>query len=113
MEPDIEGPYSRLMQPFHDESEVRTAAREALRRVALPAFAHMRRAAFTITRRYADFGEFAAMVTSLSYNENAYSRADVEAADVRERFEAGRDAAGYAFVQPMSVFLFSGKARDA
>ena len=108
LEPDICGPYSALMQPFHDESKVRREALTVLERTALPAFSEMRRAAFAATRSYDNFEAFAEAVTGVSFNN--HEQADVETAAVRARFEAGWDGAAYSFAQPMSVFLFSGIA---
>jgi ubiquinone/menaquinone biosynthesis C-methylase UbiE len=111
LEPDIDGAFSELMRPFHDETEVRRAALAALERSAVPAFADMRRAAFTVTRRYDDFEAFVVATTGLSYNTT--ERGKVETADVRSRFESGFDGRGYSFAQPMSAYLFSGRARHA
>jgi ubiquinone/menaquinone biosynthesis C-methylase UbiE len=111
LEPDIDGAYSDLMRPFHDETAVRLAALATLERSAMPVFAEMRRAAFTVTRSHRNFGEFAQAVLGQSFN--CHRRADVEADDVRVRFEAGWDGAAYSFAQPMSVFVFSGKIANA
>ena len=108
LEPDICGPCSALMQPFHDESKVRREALTVLERTALPAFSEMRRAAFAATRSYDNFEAFAEAVTGVSFNN--HEQADVETAAGRARFEAGWDGAAYSFAQPMSVFLFSGIA---
>jgi ubiquinone/menaquinone biosynthesis C-methylase UbiE len=107
LEPDIGGAYSDLMRPFHDEGEVRRAALAALERAAVPAFMHLRRAAFAVTRRHPSFEAFAESVQGLTFND--YVKADVEAAEVKARFEGGWNGTDYSFLQPMSVFLFSGK----
>jgi ubiquinone/menaquinone biosynthesis C-methylase UbiE len=110
LEPDIGGPFFELMRPFHDETEVRRAARAALARTASPAFREFRRLAFAVSRCYDGFDAFADEVLGLSYNR--YRRADVEAADVRARFDAGWNGAAHCFQQPMTIFLFSGKTAD-
>jgi len=111
IEPDIDGPFSYLMRPFHDESEVRRAALMALERYALPAFEGFRRATFTVARRYEDFEAFVRELTGVSYN--ATVRQEVETAEVRARFETGFDGSGYSFTQPMSIYLFGGSQTNA
>ena len=108
LEPDVEGAYSKLMKPFHDETEARRAARSTLRAVAEPAFEDMRRASFSVIRRHKDFDEFVTGVMAASYN--SHDRAKVEADDVRDCFDAGWDGVAYSFEQPMTVFLFAGKS---
>jgi ubiquinone/menaquinone biosynthesis C-methylase UbiE len=107
LEPDIGGAYSDLMRPFHDESDVRRAALAVLERAAVPAFRQSRRAAFAVTRSHPSFEAFAESVHGLTFND--YKQADVGAAEVKARFEAGWNGTAYSFMQPMSVFLFSGK----
>ncbi len=111
LEPDIDGAFSRLMLPFHDETKERRQALACLAEHARPAFAAATVAAISVERRYADFDAFADAVLSLTYN--AYRREDVEAPDVRACFEAGRDGAGYAFRQPLTIYLFRDKSADA
>ncbi len=108
MEPDVDGAYSQLMRPFHDETEVRHAARATLRTVAEPAFDDMRRATFSVIRRHENFDEFVSGVMAASYN--SHDRDHVESDDVRACFDAGWDGETYSFEQPMTVFLFAGKS---
>lgn len=107
LEPDIDGAFSKLMLPFHDETRERRQALACLAEHARPAFAVTTTAAFSVERRYTDFDAFADAVLSLTYN--AYRREDVEAPGVRACFEAGRDGSGYGFRQPLTIYLFRDK----
>ena len=99
------------MRPFHDETQARGQALACLERYALPAFAHMSRSSFRVSRAYDDFDAFTDAVMALSYN--AYRRHEVAAPVVRAYFEAGWDGAAYRFEQPMSVYLFRSKVGHA
>ena len=107
LEPDIEGAFSQLMLPFHDETDARRQALACLAEHAEPAFATTTVAAFAVERRYADFDAFADAVLSLTYN--AYRREDVEAPAVRACFEAGWDGSGFGFRQTLTIYLFRDK----
>lgn len=111
LEPDIDGAFSQLMLPFHNETEERRQALACLAEHARPAFADTTVAAFSVERRYADFDDFADAVLALTYN--TYSREDVEAPAVRACFEAGRDGSGYGFRQPLTIYLFRDKIGHA
>lgn len=111
LEPEVEGPYSALMRPFHDETLVRGQALGCLARYALPAFAQFSRSRFTVSRRYDDFDAFADAVMGLSYN--TYTRHNVTAPAVRAHFETGWDGTSFQFEQPMSVYLFQDKSGRA
>ena len=104
LEPEIEGAYSTLSRPFHDETAERRAASAALESCAAPRFARRGRLRFGDPRRYRDFEAFVASVCSASYN--AIPRERVDTAEVRRLFEGGRDGEGYVFEQPMRVDLF-------
>ena len=104
LEPVMEGAFSAVMKPFHDETEVRRQAREALEQSA-PLFARAREVHYEIERRFASHDAFVEQFTSLSYN--SYGADAVRSETVKRLFEAGRTEAGdYAFVQPMRVDLF-------
>ena len=104
LEPVMAGPFSAVMKPFHDETEVRRQAREALLDSA-PLFAGAREVHYEIERRFESHDEFVELFSGLSYN--SYGADAVRSGTVKRLFEAGRTEAGdYAFVQPMRVDLF-------
>lgn len=104
LEPVMAGPFSAVMKPFHDETEVRRQAREALVASA-PLFARSREVHYEVERRFESHDAFVALFSGLSYN--SYGADAVRSATVKRLFEAGRtEARDYAFVQPMRVDLF-------
>ena len=108
LEPEVEGAFSALMRPFHDETQVRTAAREALDRLAGRRAGLVRRTIrYRNQRRFDDFEAFVRSVCGTSYN--AIARARVDTPQVRESFARGQEGAtgGYRFEQPMRVELFT------
>jgi ubiquinone/menaquinone biosynthesis C-methylase UbiE len=107
LEPAIEGAFSDLMRPFHDETEVRGAALEALGRLQARGGMARRTLHYRNQRRFDDFESFVRSVCGTTYNAIARARVDTPA--VRECFEAGHDAVagGFVFEQPMRVDLFT------
>ena len=104
LEPVMEGAFSAVMKPFHDETEVRRQAREALADSA-PLFAGAREIHYEVERRFESHAAFVDLFSGLSYN--SYGADAVRSETVKRLFEAGRtDAGDYAFVQPMRVDLF-------
>ena len=104
LEPVMEGAFSSVMKPFHDETEVRRQAREALADSA-PLFAGAREVHYEVERRFESHAAFVDLFSGLSYN--SYGADAVRSETVKRLFEAGRtDAGDYAFVQPMRVDLF-------
>ena len=104
LEPVMEGAFSAVMKPFHDETEVRRQAREALADAA-PLFSHAREIHYEVERRFESHGAFVDLFSGLTYN--SYGADAVRSETVKRLFEAGRtDAGDYAFVQPMRVDLF-------
>ena len=104
LEPVMEGPFSVVMKPFHDETEVRRQAREALVDSA-PLFARAREIHYEVERRFESHEAFVELFSGLTYN--SYGADAVRSETVRRLFEAGRtDAGDYAFAQPMRVDLF-------
>ena len=104
MEPVMEGPFSAVIKPFHDETEVRAQAREAVCDTA-PLFARAREVHYDIERRFESHDEFVELFSGLTYN--SYGTDAVRSEAVKRLFEAGRtDAGDYAFMQPMRVDLF-------
>lgn len=107
LEPEVEGAFSDLMRPFHDEAAVRGAAKSALGRIKdRPGLGH-RTLRYRNRRSYADFDAFLRSVCGNSFNAIAPDRVDTP--DVRAAFQAGFDAGAGAFVfeQPMRVDLFT------
>lgn len=104
IEPDMRGAFSQLVKPFHDETEVRTWALDALARVANKIFAEVEEYWYTITNKFDDFDGFATRMSGTSYN--AIERDHVEAANLRQVFEGGRRGDVYIFENPMRVRLY-------
>ena len=104
LEPVMEGAFSAVMKPFHDETEVRRQAREALTDSA-PLFARAREIHYEVERRFESHEAFVDLFSGLTYN--SYGADAVRSETVKRLFEAGRmDSGDYAFVQPMRVDLF-------
>lgn len=104
LEPVMEGAFSAVMKPFHDETEVRRQARDALADSA-PLFGSAREVHYEVERRFGSHAAFVELFSGLSYN--SYGADAVRSDTVKRLFEAGRtDAGDYAFVQPMRVDLF-------
>lgn len=95
IEPVMEGSYSEISRPFHDETEVRLRAIEALGRFAAPRFAEAREIIYDSSVTYESFEAFVADTVSATYND--LDREKVDTARVRALFEAGRDGESYRF----------------
>lgn len=106
LEPETGGSHTELMMPFHDETEARDAAREALFRFAVPRFESAVEVRYFNRRGYDDYESFVEDVTGHHYN--GFRRDDVDTPQVRALFEAGRSPQGYRFDQPMRVNLLTG-----
>ena len=104
LEPVMEGAFSVVMKPFHDETEVRRQAREALVDSA-SLFARWREVHYEVERRFESHERFVDLFSGLTYN--SYGADAVRSETVKRLFETGRtDAGDYAFAQPMRVDLF-------
>ena len=104
LEPVMEGSFSVVMKPFHDETEVRRQARAALEESA-PLFARAREIHYEVKRRFESHEAFVELFSGLTYN--SYGAEAVRGETVKRLFEAGRtDSGDYAFEQPMRVDLF-------
>lgn len=106
LEPLMEGSYSRLIQPFHDETEVRRAGARALDLTAAPRFRQSRGVRYVTMAAFPDFAAFVESMAGHTYNR--YTREAIETPKVRARFEAGRANGGYRFEQPMRVNFYRG-----
>lgn len=106
MEPVANGSHQNAIGLFHDETQVRLAAYNALVQYALPKYMSMREIYYDVDNTYKDFEEFANHYSGLSYNH--YSPADVRSDAVRERFENCRNSHGsYTLTQPMRVNFYT------
>ncbi len=105
IEPGMTGTYFPLIRRYHDETQVREAAQEALARSAAPLFGERQSFRYLQHVRFADFG--ALVGRALGQTFNAIQRERVETDEVRALFEAGRtDQGDYAFEAPMLLDLF-------
>jgi ubiquinone/menaquinone biosynthesis C-methylase UbiE len=110
IEPGVTGAYYAMTRLFHDETHVREKAQAALDAAAQPLFQGRRSFLFTQRPRYADFSVLVGGAVGQTFN--AIRREQVDTAEVRARFEAGRtDQGDYAFEQPMLIDLFTAQAR--
>ena len=107
VEPDMSGTWSKLLKPFHDETEVRRLAIEALDRTASRLFAGGHEYWYMLWVRFNDFEEFATrpMMARLRIPVE-----DVETPEVRSLFDAGKVSHGYAFSQVLRLRVYRGAA---
>ncbi len=104
LEPMLAGSMEAVYRPFHDETEVRTLAYNALRRVAEPRFAEARELRYREPVRYDSFATFVEEVAGTSYSD--FPRERLDTPEVRVLFEAGRTDDGYVFTQHTRVNLY-------
>ena len=108
-EPAMNGSFFDLMLPFHDESEVRILAQQALDRTAGNLF--------TETAKYScfqqpKFDKFAALIdVFVGMSFNRITRDMIDRPQVRENFDAAQTESGYVFIQPMLINLYRGVRR--
>ena len=108
-EPLAQGPHQYVMELFHDETAVRSAAAEALARFARPFFATDQISTYTDVRSYSDFDAFSKrMIANMRFN--GYTEEAVLAPAVRSRFDKTYVTHGGRFDQPVRVDCF-GPAR--
>ena len=69
MEPVANGTYQYVSEPFHDETQVRLNAYNALVEHALPNYRSMREVYYDVDTTFNDFDDFANQCTGLSYNQ--------------------------------------------
>ena len=107
VEPDMSGTWSKLLKPFHDETEVRRLAIEALDRTASRLFAGGHEYWYMLWVRFNDFEEFATrpMMARLRIPVE-----DVATPEVRSLFDAGKVSNGYAFSQVLRLRVYRGAA---
>jgi ubiquinone/menaquinone biosynthesis C-methylase UbiE len=105
-EPLAQGAFFELTRLVEDETQVRAAAQEALRRVAERQFVELAHRDAITTVRFADFGAVRARMISVEPSRAA--AIDEQELVLRAAFERlGRQAdGGYEFDQPVRVNLF-------
>ncbi len=104
LEPLLTGSMETVYRLFHDETEVRTLAYDALRRVVEPRFAEARELRYSEPVRYDNFATFVEEVAESTYND--MPREQLDTPEVRAMFEAGRADEGYLFTQHTRVNLY-------
>tara|TARA_B100001123_G_C15307446_1_gene1023176 strand:+ start:848 stop:1540 length:693 start_codon:yes stop_codon:yes gene_type:complete len=104
IEPDINGSWSQLLKPFHDETEVRKSALRALDEYARPIFGEFEEHLYQNTIEFGDFGDFLASQTNVTFR--ATERECVDDPVVRALFEAAGNDGKYTFHQPLFVRLY-------
>ena len=105
MEPLAEGSSQHVMELFHDETEVRKAAQEALRTLTPPYFKHANSYRYDVLRRYDDFAAYVERYDNMSYND--YGEHQVDNSEVESRFLKYKDEdGGYLLSQPVKADLF-------
>ncbi len=104
VEPAMDCTFFRMMRPFHDESEVRTRAQEALARTADALFEEGNKFQCLQRYKYANFDALVERFTGLSFNQ--ITRDMMDQPEVRENFAAGRASDGFEFEQPMLINLY-------
>jgi len=104
-EPLAQGPHQHVIELFHDETQVRKAAADALARFARPHFATAQTLTYFDRREFADFDAFAErMIANMRFN--GYSREAVLAPAVRSRFAEVQAKTGGRFDQPVRIDCF-------
>ncbi len=106
LEPMLSGSMEAVYRPFHDETEVRTLAYDAVQRHAAPRFTRAREVWYREPVRYDSYEAFVEGVVSTTYSD--FERARVDTPEVRAAFEAGRTDDGFVFIQHARVNLFHG-----
>lgn len=106
VEPVANGSFQYAMELFHNETEVRLVAYNAMVRYANPMFDSMREIYFDIDTTYKSFEHYAQHFESISYNNYT---AEVRQPAVEQRFNACENSHGtYTLTQPVRVNLYTG-----
>ena len=105
-EPVAAGPSQYVMEPYHDETQVRANALAAITDHAAPAFASARVLIHHETRTYPDFDAYVRQAIS-SMRYNGYSEDDVVNDTVRGRFGEMAAVHGERFAQPVRINVFA------
>ena len=104
LEPSVQGSHTALMLPFHDETQVRGAAQQALTRAERALFASRAQYQCVQHIRYESFEQLLTRFSSMSFND--ISAEQVDQPSVRAAFSAGRDEQGFRFDQQSLIDVF-------
>ena len=106
MEPVAQGSSQYVMELFHDETEVRAVAQQALADFTPALFEHRETCQYEVVRGYDDFDAYLKRYGKLSYN--SYSFDAVDNATVNTRFmEFQQDDGSIVLAQPVKADLFT------
>ena len=105
-EPIAEGANQYVMELYHDETEVRRAAADAMLEFAMPYFQHETEVHYRERRTFKSFDEFAALAIA-GTRFNPYSAEDVLSSAVRHRFDEMFAIHGSDFDLPIRLNIFS------
>lgn len=103
-EPALDCTFFELMRPFHDESEARTQAQQALERTAGTLFEETAKYRCVQRPKFDDFDAFVDLFTGMSFNR--ITREMMDLPEVRKSFDAARTDDGYRFEQPMLINFY-------
>jgi ubiquinone/menaquinone biosynthesis C-methylase UbiE len=105
-EPVAEGPSQYVMEIYHDETEVRRVAAEAMAEFAAPLFGNEKIIRYRERRTYSEFDAFAEhAIAGTRFND--YKVEDVLSPQVRRRFDEMFAICGGNFDQPIRLNIFA------
>jgi len=105
-EPIAEGPCQYVMEVYHDETEVRRVAAEAMAEFAAPIFGSEKVVHYRERRVFSDFGKFAELAVA-GTRYNPYTEEDVLSPQVHRRFDEMFAICGGNFDQPIRLNIFA------
>ncbi len=109
IEPVASGTFQHVMELFHDETQVRLAAYNALVRYADPMFESMREIYFDVDTTYSSFDAYARRFENKVFNNYI---GEVRQPDVEQRFNACQNSYGsFTLTQPMRVNYYTSPGR--
>ena len=104
LEPDIEGEFSKLIKPFHDETFVRAKAIESLKNVVIDNFKYFHQYKYTSTHKFINFNSFFLKMSSATYNDLDVKL--IDAPDIRKNFQLGKKDNFFVFTNPINAYIF-------
>jgi len=104
LEPAMYGSHYDMMLPFHDETEVRTQAQQALERTAAGLFGECAKFVYMLRPTHESFENMVNAFTGMSFN--GITREMVDVPQVRKDFEAAATKDGFVFEQAMLVNVY-------